>query len=253
MPAAVASLPGAAWLALGVAVAAVAVAGLFLIRRGLLSPLAALEREARALTRFALQRPQPVERVVVRELRALQLRFQARRRRVMGALRSSTEQNLELDAEVARRSAELVRRNEELTHALGRLARTRDELVSTEQLATVGQIASTLTAAISGPVDQLLVESERLATGLAELRALWSQSEGELSTRKDELRERSAALVAALATIEASADRATSIIEAVRVYARPVGSAATGNGSERPPLAIREALAESGGATSAGR
>lgn len=206
-------------------------------------PLGEIERSAMLLARGELQRPVVVSATAMAELRELQLAWEEMRRALVTKLRSSTELNLQLESEVARRSAELSRRNTELSEALERLRTTRDELVRTEKLAAVGRIAASVTSAISEPIGNLaalpapLLQkfswiSERLERG--EQRMV----QGEAAT---ELAEMDGMLEALLG----SAMRVRDIVRAMRVYARPqepAGEVGSRAGNAEPEPALEEVL-----------
>ena len=122
-------------------VVALAVVGLAWPVRDLLNRAAAVVGQA-AGGRGELQRPIVLGVSAPTEVIELQRLFDQLRRLLLARLRSSTEQNLQLEAEVARRSAELSRRNTELSDALTRLESAREELLRAEKLATVGRIAA---------------------------------------------------------------------------------------------------------------
>lgn len=163
------------WLVLGLlfALGGTILGLLALVFLSVVRPLRELERSASALCRGELQRPIPLSSTATAELRALQLAWEEMRRALISKLRSSTELNLQLESEVARRSAELSRRNAELSEALLRLHATRDELLRTEKLAAVGRIAATLTSAIYTPVSSV-------AAGVVTLQATLTAAFGEL-------------------------------------------------------------------------
>lgn len=163
------------WLILGLlfALGGTILGLLALVFLSVVRPLRELERSASALCRGELQRPIPLSSTATAELRALQLAWEELRRALISKLRSSTELNLQLESEVARRSAELSRRNAELSEALLRLHATRDELLRTEKLAAVGRIAATLTSAIYTPVSSV-------AAGVVTLQATLTAAFGEL-------------------------------------------------------------------------
>lgn len=186
-------------------------------------PLAETERSAALLSRGELQRPVVVSAAATAELRELQLAWEEMRRALVTKLRSSTELNLQLESEVARRSAELSRRNTELSEALERLRTTRDELVRTEKLAAVGRIAASVTSAISEPIANLAAMPAPLQQKFAAVTEQIYQI-GQLGQQKPA----AASALAALGEMDglldgllASALRVRDIVRAMRVYARP--------------------------------
>lgn len=180
-------------------------------------PLGETERSAALLSRGELQRPVVVSSVATAELRELQLAWEEMRRALVTKLRSSTELNLQLESEVARRSAELSRRNGELSEALERLRTTRDELVRTEKLAAVGRIAASVTSAISEPIGNLAALPAPLQQKFAAVSELLAQQRSGAASALAALGEMDGMLDGLLA----SALRVRDIVRAMRVYARP--------------------------------
>lgn len=206
-------------------------------------PLAEIEKSASVLCRGELQRPLPVSPTATAELRELQLVFEEMRRALITKLRSSTELNLQLESEVARRSTELSQRNVELQEALEHLRTTRDELLRTEKLAAVGRIAARVTDAIYAPVSTVasIVQSLR-----APLFALCGDNE---ETLKKPLRpavvQRIREMDDQLERLLRDALRVRDIVRAMRVYARPqTGAAADDRDLPKDLAKDLEALSE---------
>lgn len=203
-------------------------------------PLAEVEHSAGALIRGELQRPLPVSPTATAEIRELQLVFEEMRRALITKLRSSTELNLQLESEVARRSTELSQRNVELQEALEHLRTTRDELLRTEKLAAVGRIAARVTDAIHAPVSAVasIVQSLRaplFATCNEE--ALKKPLRPAVIARIREMDDQ-------LERLLRDALRVRDIVRAMRVYARPQTGAASAEGAKDLPKDLAKALAQ---------
>ena len=149
-------------------VVALAVVALAWPVRDLLRRAAAVVGHARG-GRGELQRPIILGVAATAEVLELQRLFEQLRRLLLARLRSSTEQNLQLEAEVARRSTELSRRNDELSDALARLQCAREELLRAEKLATVGRIAAGITSEIDAPVARMTGCCAQLTAAVQEL------------------------------------------------------------------------------------
>jgi hypothetical protein len=192
--------------------------GLLLLSRLCVSrPLRDSEVFARALAKGELQRQLASGSTATAELYDLQVAWEELRRSLLSRLRSSTEHNLQLEAEVARRSAELSRRNAELSDALRQLRATQDDLVRTEKLAAVGTLAASVTSAIYGPVRSMATVAAALGDELAALERQLDPAGADPT-----------GLLAALAAIDrrlqdlaGDAQRVRDIVRALRLYARP--------------------------------
>ncbi len=180
-------------------------------------PLRDTERSAQALSRGELQRPIALSVPATLEVHNLQRVFEEVRRALITKLRSSTELNLQLESEVARRSAELQSRNAELSVALDRLRATLDELVRTEKLAAVGRIAAGVTTAINQPLDNLTESVQKLQNPLTMLLGDIDNA----NATNPKFRGEFAAFNVTLERILHSALRIRDVVRALRVYARP--------------------------------
>lgn len=158
----------AMWLlAVGIAIAIIAWLAV-LLWSGWVRPLRRLRDQVLALSRgewnrLLLSEPLPGE------LWTVLLRLEGLRRALLDRLRSSTELNLQLEGEVARRSADLARRNAELTHALHKLQLAREELVRSERMAAVGSVVASLTSEINNPIGSMVSLVAPLKEAHAEL------------------------------------------------------------------------------------
>ncbi|MFO0576794.1 MAG: hypothetical protein U1A78_22565 [Polyangia bacterium] len=200
----------------------------WLVRRAVVSPLQRLEEQVVRLARGELQRPVWLDGSLVGELVPLALDLEQTRRALVSKLRSTTELNLQLESEVARRSAELSRRNTELAETLSRLQAARDELLRAEKLAAVGRVAAQVTADIVTPVEALSRLVAPLAGEVAALREIVQPQPGRTAPPTppdtDRARARVAILRQALVAIEEAALRTRDLVRAMRAYARPGGS-----------------------------
>lgn len=203
-----------------------------LLRRGFFSPLQRLEEGVVRLARGELQRPVWLDGALAAELVPLALDLEATRRALLGKLRTTTELNLQLESEVARRSAELSRRNVELAETLGRLRLLRDELLRTEKLVAVGRVAATLTSEIVAPVEAMSRLAGPLVREAAALRSALAPAQGPEPMWEPEGRQASeapataalarvASLRETLRQIEEAALRTRDLVRAMRVHARP--------------------------------
>ena len=139
-----------------------------LLWSGWVRPLRRLRDQVLALSRgewnrLLLSEPLPGE------LWTVLLRLEGLRRALLDRLRSSTELNLQLEGEVARRSAELARRNAALGQAVAKLQQAREELVRNERLAAVGSVVASLTSEINNPVSSMVSLVEPLKDTHGEL------------------------------------------------------------------------------------
>lgn len=228
-----------------------------LLRRGFFSPLQRLEEGVVRLARGELQRPVWLDGALAAELVPLALDLEATRRALLGKLRTTTELNLQLESEVARRSAELSRRNVELAETLARVRLLRDELLRTEKLVAVGRVAATLTSEIVAPVEAMSRLTGPLPREAAALRSVLQEPPGrepELeigrtpdgagapvpAARAGAALLRVASLRETLRQIEEAALRTRDLVRAMRVHARPTSPDAprdpdgTGAGARLP-------------------
>jgi signal transduction histidine kinase len=179
-------------------------------------PVRYLERRAAAMAGGELNLPVVQTAVETDEVGRLTFAFEEMRRALSEKLRSSTQLNLRLEAEVKRRTAELSRRNEEVSEALSKLQLTRDELLRTEKLATMGRIAAGVTSEINNPVNVMSTIPDPISDELDEL--------VRLAERRPLPRAQVGATLAELQkmvdVLLRGAQRAKEIVRATRVYVR---------------------------------
>ena len=206
------------WLALGLVWTGLCVVAGLVLRQLIGKPMQRLCLQAESLPwggRSALQRG---TRTTIDELSAIEQQLVTMADVLHGRLSSSTELNLHLESEVARRGAEQLRRKAELEQTLQQLERARDGLLRSEKLATVGLVASNLSEQITGPV-------EHLARQTVHLQQLFGQlaEQGQVVTG-DATRAGEVALVVSmkqtLKDIVTEAERTRDLVRAMRVYAR---------------------------------
>lgn len=206
------------WLALGLVWMGLCVVAGLVLRQLIGRPMQRLCQQAESLPwggRSALQRG---TRTTIDELSAIEQQLVTMADVLHGRLSSSTELNLHLESEVARRGAEQLRRKAELEQTLQQLERARDGLLRSEKLATVGLVASKISEQITGPVEHLARQTALLEQLFARL-AKQGQFATGAATRDGEV----ALLVSlgqALNDIVTEAERTRDLVRAMRVYAR---------------------------------
>lgn len=179
-------------------------------------PVRYLERRAAAMAEGDLLLPVVQTAVEVDEVGRLTFAFEEMRRGLSEMLRSSTELNLQLEAEVGRRAAELSRRNKEVSDAMNRLQLMRGELLRTEKLATMGRIAAEVTSEINNPVNVMATMTDPITEELDELARL----SAERPPDRARIRESVAELRKMVDVLHRGAQRAKEIVRATRIYAR---------------------------------
>jgi len=208
------------WLLI-LAIACAIVAWLtILLWSGWVRPLRRLRDQVLALSRgewnrLLLSEPLPGE------LWTVLLRLEGLRRALLDRLRSSTELNLQLEGEVARRSADLARRNSELAQAVAMLEQAREQLVRRERLTAVGSVVASLTSEINTPVSSMVSLVAPLKDAHAEL-AECLLSQHEPRTLEPAVRQRALKLIeeeqAMLQPILRGGQRARDVVRAMRGY-----------------------------------
>jgi signal transduction histidine kinase len=176
-----------------------------LVATDLTRPIRELERRADAMARGDLIRPVVSSSGEADEVGRLTFAFEEMRRALNEKLRSSTEINLSLEAEVTRRTAELERRNKELADALDQLRRAQDELVRSEKMASMGRLVAGIAHEINNPVNAVVNTVGPLESTLAEL------------TISDEHK---VDLAEMLRVIQRGARRTKEIVQALHNYSR---------------------------------
>ena len=205
-------------------------------------PLRSLVRATTLLIQGQWHRPIPQSIAAIAPVQQLAVIYEDLRGSLVERLRSSTELNLQLESEVARRTAELERRNSELAALLVRLESTRSEILRNEKLATVGRVASDVASSIREPMDVLLSVPPRIVNGFDHLVAIARpvsatadqkpadrvQPGGRIAAT-DVISSAGAASIGStladmdewLVAVVDSASRVSHVVRALRVYARP--------------------------------
>lgn len=181
-------------------------------------PLRSLVRATTNLIQGQWHRPIPQSIAAIAPVQQLAVIYEDLRGSLVDRLRSSTELNLQLESEVARRTAELERRNTELAALLARLEATRAELLRNQKLATVGRIASDAASAIAEPMQRLTQLALGIGQGFTALRDTGSLPDGK---QPPPMAAQLALLDDQLGQLIASAAQASEVVRALRVYARP--------------------------------
>lgn len=197
-----------------------------LVWSGWVRPLVRLREQVLALSRgewnrLLLSEPLPGE------LWTVLLRLEGLRRALLDRLRSSTELNLMLEGEVARRSTDLARRNAELHQALNQIQRAREELLLRERLAAVGAVVSSLTTEIHNPIGSVVSVVEPLNDSLRRVHDRLLPGES-ADTVPEKVRRETAIAVAEiremLATVQRGGKRAHDVVRAMRSYISTSGA-----------------------------
>lgn len=127
-------------------------------------------------------------------------------------LQSSTLAQTRLEAEVAGRTAELRRRNEELEQALKLLSEAQDALIHAEKMASIGRLVAGLAHEINNPINAVVNSAYPLRESLAELAAgLKSGTPSQIEPSE---------IASMLRVLERGARRAAEIVQALSNYAQ---------------------------------
>jgi signal transduction histidine kinase len=177
-----------------------------LVATDLAGPIRELERRAGAMAKGDLTRPVVAAAGEGDEVGRLSFAFEEMRRALNDKLRSSTEINLSLEAEVTRRTAELERRNSELNEALEQLQRAQDELVRAEKMASMGRLVAGIAHEINNPVNAVVNTVGPLEQTLEEL----AQPNSAAATDVKEM----------IRVIQRGARRTKEIVQALHNYSR---------------------------------
>ncbi len=181
-----------------------------LIANDVAGPIRELERRADAMARGDLTRPVVSATGEGDEVGRLTFAFEEMRRALNDKLRSSTEMNLSLEAEVTRRTAELERRNNELKEALDQLQHAQDELVRSEKMASMGRLVAGIAHEINNPVNAVVNTAGPLAATLDELANRAGHLDGDTVQDVREM----------IRVIQRGAKRTKEIVQALHNYSR---------------------------------
>jgi signal transduction histidine kinase len=181
-----------------------------LLANDLTGPLRDLERRADAMARGDLTRPVVSAAGEGDEVGRLTFAFEEMRRALNDKLRSSTEINLSLEAEVTRRTAELERRNNELKSALDQLQRAQDELVRSEKMASMGRLVAGIAHEINNPVNAVVNTAGPLEATLEDIAGKEGRIDGDAVRDVKEM----------IRVIQRGARRTKEIVQALHNYSR---------------------------------
>ncbi len=198
--------------------------GVVLIAADLTRPIRELERRADAIARGDLDRPILQVAVEADEVGRLYYAFEEMRRALSDRFRSSTEVNFALEAQVARRTAELERRNRELKEALEALQHVQEELLRAEKMASMGRLVAGIAHEINNPVNAVVNTAGPLSESLAELSQMVAEAPDDevLATR---LRDGAEDMHDMLRVVQRGARRTKEIVQALHNYSRGDGGA----------------------------
>jgi signal transduction histidine kinase len=195
-------------------VLAVALGVVLLTSADLTRPLATLEQRAGEMAQGKLdQRMLPPGEFD--EIGRLTATFEAMRRALQAKIRTIEKLNISLEAKVQERTAALERSNAELVSAFAALQQTQQQLVTSEKMASVGQLVAGIAHEINNPINAVINTVEPLAELVAQIGTDRVTSDG----RDD--------LAAMLRVIRSGAQRTQRIVQALRNYARRDGEALT--------------------------
>ena len=191
---------------------AVSMSIVVLVANDLTRPIRALQKRADAMAAGDLNKPVIHVAGELDEVGRLTFAFEEMRRALNEKLRSSTEINLSLEAEVTRRTAELERRNKELKEALEALQRAQAELVRSEKMASMGRLVAGIAHEINNPVNAVVNTVGPLEATIEELfaRPVPGDANGEIA---GDLREM-------IRVIQSGARRTKEIVRALHNYSR---------------------------------
>ncbi len=201
-------------------VLAVSLGAVLMTSADLTRPLTQLEQRATEMSRGQLDR-----RVLpggeFDELGRLTLAFEQMRRSLKDKIQTIEKLNVGLETKVQVRTVELERSNTELVEAIDALKEAQARLVTSEKLASVGQLVAGIAHEINNPVNAVVNTVKPLAETVDELvndTALANTARA-ADARAD--------LQAMLRVITSGARRTQRIVQALRNYSRPDDEALT--------------------------
>ncbi len=175
------------------------------------APLRSMELHAEEMSRGDMHRPVPVagERD---ELGNLALALERMRRNLDDKIQTIQKLNVELERKVQDRTSDLARANRELKEALETLTATKDQLVRSEKLASIGELVAGIAHELNNPTNALLNSLGPLEEMVAEV--LERASDGKPSEELTEDIRR------AVRVIRRAATRTRKIVAALGAYSR---------------------------------
>jgi signal transduction histidine kinase len=187
----------------------------FLMVDDLTTPLKGLERRVDEMAGGDLHRPVPAG-FEVDEVGRLALAFEGMRKSLDEKLSTIQALNLGLEKKVEERTADLAKANEELREALDTLTRTKDQLVRSEKLASIGQLVAGIAHELNNPINAVINCVRPLERAAAELLdGLDPESSG-----AETAREAAADIQQILRVIASGTDRTKRIVSALGSYSR---------------------------------
>ncbi|MCA9665543.1 MAG: HAMP domain-containing protein [Myxococcales bacterium] len=145
------------------------------------------------------------------EIGRLTARFEEMRVSLREKIATIEQLNVGLEETVARRTAELARRNAELSAAIDALKQAQTQLLTSEKLASIGQLVAGIAHEINNPINAVANTIEPLRETVAELDEAKDAAEREaLESDLDEM----------LRVISSASERTRRIVAALRSFSR---------------------------------
>ena len=165
------------------------------------TPIRYLEQRTQEMARGDLA--QPLEtKAEGDEIGRLTFSVEEMRKALLQKLKTQAEQNVDLEREVQRRTADLARKNRELGDALEKLTRAQSQLLRAEKMASIGQLVAGIAHEINNPVNAI------------------ANTVGPLQETIDEVAGGSEDAKAMIAVIQRGARRTKEIVQALHNYSR---------------------------------
>lgn len=127
---------------------------LWVLQRFVLRPMTELTGAAEALAAGRLE--QPLQVSGADEIARVGMAMERMRQALLSAFEALRQHNLNLEATVAQRTAELTASNAELSDALGTLKKAQRELVESEKLASLGRLVAGVAHELNTPLGNAL-------------------------------------------------------------------------------------------------
>jgi signal transduction histidine kinase len=193
-------------------VLAVALSGVMLTSTDLTNPLVQLEQQAAAMARGKLDLP-VIPGGELDEIGRLTSAFDKMRQALRDKIQTIEQLNVGLEQKVRERTAELETSNSELMTAIKALKETQQQLITSEKLASVGQLVAGIAHEINNPINAVINTVKPLSETVEELLE-------KSIANNDELREVQQDLEAMLRVIRSGTQRTQRIVQALRNYSR---------------------------------
>lgn len=143
---------------------------LWVLQRYVLSPMTELTDAAEALAAGRLEQPLHVSGAD--EIARVGMAMERMRQALLSAFEALREHNLNLEATVAQRTAELTASNDELFQALDTLQKAQRELVESEKLASLGRLVAGVAHELNTPLGNALTVVSALSDRYKQLEAM---------------------------------------------------------------------------------